>query len=69
MDHLAEAKRLVARAGQRDGMEEDHFSAQLATAHVLIAWVERMNKAAEDAEIAAEREDLIRERLSQRGGN
>ena len=59
MDHLAEAKRLTARAGQRDGMEEDYFSAQLAIAHVLISIRERMEQDANLALVSQVDQDAV----------
>ena len=43
MNHLAEAKKLLGCAVQRD---EDYFSVQLAAAHALIALVEQLQSAA-----------------------
>ena len=70
MDHLLEAKGLAAQARAESATVNDedwpHFHTQLAIAHALIAIRERMDKTANDAEAAAEREDLIRERMAQR---
>ena len=66
VNHLENAKMYTHRADCADSAEWGQFRAQLAIAHALIALVERMDKAANDAEAAAEREDLIRERMASR---
>jgi len=67
MDHLERAKRFARSADGADiSYDWAQVYAQLATAYALIAWVERVDKVADDAEIAAERENLIHERMAQR---
>lgn len=66
MDHLEEAREQVKQSQYREDVKEATYSVHLAIAHALIALVERMDKAAEEAGAAAEREDLIRERLASR---
>lgn len=65
MNHLREAKMHAQRA-EGKANEWAQLDGLLALAHAVIARVEQVNKAAEDAEIAAEREDLTRERMAAR---
>ena len=60
MNHLKDAKMYVRQAESVSvGQMQAH--AQLAIAHALIALVERMDKAAEDAELEAERKERWQE--------
>ena len=65
MKHLRDAKMYVQQA-ESVSVKQMQAHAQLAIAHALIALIERTDKATEEAEAAAEREDLIRERLASR---
>lgn len=67
VDHLKEAK-LYARSAESigDAVETAQLNARLAIAHGIIALVERIDKAAEEAEAAAERAILLQEKEAQR---
>ena len=68
MDHLAEAKRRTERAICVEGAPWAQASAQLAIAHGIIAWVERMDKKAADADDdVAYRAELLQGREALRG--
>ena len=59
--HLAEAKEYARCANRVDGEMFAQLNALLAIAHIGIALVERMDKAAKDAELEAEREERRQE--------
>ena len=66
MNHLAEAKLHAERATGANGAEWAQLNAQLAIAHVGIAICERMDRAAKDAELEAERKEQWQEYLDRR---
>ena len=65
MDHLAEAKRRIEGSGAEEVGWATYY-ALLAIAHVGVALVERMDKAAEDAELEAERKEQWQEYQARR---
>jgi len=61
MDRLEEAREQAKQSQYREDVKEAMYSVHLAIAHALIAIVERMDKAAEDAELEAERKERWQE--------